>query len=124
MKPGIDLDTKAFEQDLKKFKNAVGTDAITKGLKAAGFVVEGAAKIKAPIDTGFLKNSIQTLDPQVSDVSGHVDVAVFAEYAAHVEYGTVNMEAQPYLRPGTFESKAKANQAIAFQIKKAIEGAV
>lgn len=57
--------------------------------------VEGGAKQNAPVDTGALRNSIQ--GRMTGDASGEVGVGV--EYGVYVEYGTVNMAAQPFMRP-------------------------
>ena len=56
-------------------------------------------------------------------------VVAKADHAAHVEYGTVNMSAQPYARPGTakamthfstLESKAKNLQELVILVANAI----
>lgn len=57
--------------------------------------VRGHARDRAPVDTGFLKNSIQVTFPD--DLTGVVFVA--AEYGIYVELGTRRMAARPYLRP-------------------------
>src|SRR5690349_19222639 len=44
----------------------------------------------APVDTGELKGSIHEKDG---------DIVADAPHAIHVEFGTVNMDAQPFLRP-------------------------
>ena len=63
-------------------------------IKSATLAVEGDAKLYAPVDTGNLRGSITH---QVSGLSGTVGTPL--EYAPHVEYGTVHMQRQPYLRP-------------------------
>lgn len=61
------------------------------------------AKARAPVDTGFLKSTIES----VSIESGKsAEVFVGAEYAAYPEFGTYKMAARPYLTPA-FEAKAK-----------------
>lgn len=57
--------------------------------------IETQAKLRVPVDTGALRNSIQT--EMETDTSG----VVFTnqEYAAYVEYGTSKMAAQPYMTP-------------------------
>lgn len=57
--------------------------------------VMGHARALAPVDTGFLKNSIGMAFSD--DLTGVVFVA--AEYAPYVELGTRKMAARPYLRP-------------------------
>lgn len=65
--------------------------------------IEGRAKLKAPIDTGYLKNSITS--SRTGPSSWRVEAG--AEYAAHVEYGTRYAHAQPYLRPALDEIRAQ-----------------
>lgn len=59
------------------------------------FQVEAAAKINAPVDTGLLRNSIQ------SERLSAMQALVFAgvEYAVFVELGTRYAPAQPFLLP-------------------------
>jgi len=59
------------------------------------FQVEAGAKTRAPVDTGFLKSSIQAERKS----RFHWLVNVLAEYAYFVEYGTYKMRAQPFLTP-------------------------
>lgn len=65
--------------------------------------IEGRAKLKAPVDTGYLQNSIRSSRTG----AGSWRVEAGAEYAAHVEYGTRYMAAQPYLRPALDEIRAQ-----------------
>jgi HK97 gp10 family phage protein len=96
-------------RDLEKLDDMPTRVAIAQKIaeKARGLV---------PVDTGRLRDSIQEKDGNVrSDVP----------YAYFVEFGTVNMEAQPFLRPAVdiyyreiVEAAAQAmNQQIAEKIK-------
>ena len=91
-------------------------------VRRTAFKVEEYAKVGAPVDTGFLRNSIYTVThdssgytrasndahaqnadavmlPEVEAPSDALTaiVAVGAEYGAHVNYGTARAAAQPYL---------------------------
>jgi len=57
--------------------------------------IEAEAKLRAPVDTGFLRNSIHA--ESVGPLRAVVQVG--AEYGMHVEYGTRYMAAQPFLAP-------------------------
>lgn len=62
----------------------------------ASFDVEGQAKNRVPVDTGALKNSINTefeRDGLLGIVAPHTDYALF------VELGTRRQSAQPYMIP-------------------------
>lgn len=61
----------------------------------AALQIKQQAKIKAPVDTGFLRNSIQT--EQLGDLMAMVTVG--AEYGVYVEFGTSRAPAQPFLLP-------------------------
>lgn len=62
----------------------------------AAFDVEAEAKTVVPVDTGNLKNSIQTAKVEPLKAIVHTGTVEYAEY---VEYGTSRMAAQPYMTP-------------------------
>lgn len=85
-------------------------------VKSVAFQVEALAKMKAPVDTGALRNSIytslkddnnppsestETLPTPDTDVKAFVGPSV--EYAIYQELGTSFMEAQPFLLPALRE---------------------
>lgn len=61
----------------------------------AALDLEGQMKARVPVDTGFLKSSIQARKVGPA----HWRVTVGAEYGLFVEYGTRFMGAQPYFYP-------------------------
>lgn len=63
---------------------------------AATLEIETEAKKIVPVDTSTLKNSISS---EIDMEAMRGEVTANAEYATHVEYGTVKMEAQPFLFP-------------------------
>ena len=70
--------------------------AVIRALEAIGLQAEGYAKLKAPVDTGRLRNSItHSLAPEEEAVY----IGTNVEYAPYVEYGTRRTKAQPYLKP-------------------------
>lgn len=91
------------------------TDKNLKALvRRAAFAIEGNAKILAPVDTGFLRNSIQT--EVIDDLNAKVTVG--AEYAVWVNFGTTRMPANPFF------SQAVDTVIAGFggQLKKVVEG--
>lgn len=62
-------------------------------IRKAAYDVEAHAKAVVPVDTGNLKNSIQTT--MEGDLTATVGTHV--EYAPYVELGTHKMAARPYL---------------------------
>lgn len=65
--------------------------------------IERMAKVKAPVDTGALKNSI------FSAKAGNLTYKVTApqHYAIYVEKGIRKMRAQPYLKPALDAERPK-----------------
>ena len=87
---GIKLDTKVLDRIAANLgKNA---DQIVHSL---AFEVEATAKTLAPVDTGALKNSINT--KKVKESLYHVQDGV--HYGIYQEYGTSRMAAQPFMTP-------------------------
>ena len=84
-------------------------------LKAIGFQVEAIAKMKAPIDTGALRNSIYvaTKEENNSPVNSEetlpnppnnsIYVGPSVEYAIYQELGTSFMPPQPFMLPALRE---------------------
>jgi HK97 gp10 family phage protein len=72
-------------------------------VEAAGRSVQAKARVLAPVDTGFLQNSIQMM--KTGDLSAVVFVG--AEYGVFVEFGTRRMRAQPFLKPALDEATAR-----------------
>jgi len=78
-------------------------DAIAKGLDknndqvlgSVAFQVEAEAKVRAPVDTGALKNSIHTEKKK----PGLYWVADGVEYGIYQELGTHKMSARPFMKP-------------------------
>lgn len=82
--------------------------AMVQALTAAALYVEGQAKIKAPIDTGFLRNSIG-----VGQVTANFAlVGTNANYASYVEEGTTRMEARPYMRPALTHNAQRLSEIV------------
>lgn len=65
--------------------------------ESAAFACEAQAKVNAPVDTGFLRNSIQASPENPQSWI----VAVGADYGIHLEFGTGKQPAQPYLTPAS-----------------------
>ena len=74
-----------------------------KALDDLGEEIRDRAKEYCPVDTGRLQNSIQSIPGD--DSQGHyVEVGTNIYYAGFVEFGTVKMRAQPYLRPALMDA--------------------
>lgn len=79
----------------------------------AALDIEAGAKVRAPVDTGFLRGSIT--GRRISDE--HWQVTVGADYGIYVEMGTRHMAAQPYLRPAVDAVRDGFIQALRSAVK-------
>lgn len=70
-------------------------------VQKVGFDIEAGAKMRARVDTGAMKNSIQWTPD--GPYSGSVIAGV--HYAKYHEYGTVHMSAQPMLVPAAEDAR-------------------
>lgn len=69
-------------------------DQVEAALEEMGLVGEGFAKLKCPVDTGNLRNSIgHDHDQDTAYIGTNV------EYGPYVEMGTSRTRAQPFLQP-------------------------
>lgn len=90
----IRLHIRVRSDRLPELRRDLSTSAARVTAKAA-HDIEGQAKTRAPVDTGFLKSSIQAAPRSPL----HWQVTVNAAYGAFVEFGTRKMAAQPYFVP-------------------------
>lgn len=95
--------------------------AVTRGVQKAALLVEGTAKMTAPVDTGALRNSI-TSNSETTSTGAEASIGSSLEYAAYVELGTSRNQAQPYLHPALQKNKAKAKTLIITEIVSAHKG--
>lgn len=111
--------------ELKRRLAALSDNLATEGVKeatlAAGYVIESHAKIYVPVDTGFLRSTIQTEPKESSRARAVVEVNAFAHYAPFVELGTVKMRERPFLRPAADQHSAEIGNAAAQTFRLFIE---
>jgi HK97 gp10 family phage protein len=110
--PTISMTVRGGEQLTRNLRRLAGNErrqAQHDGLEAGARVGETWAKIICPVDLGTLMNSIQVHEvTPIQATYGPSDV----DYAEHVEFGTVNMAAQPYLRPSLDEHEREIVDAV------------
>lgn len=96
-----------FKEVTNKIDNLINKlpNRFEEGMQDACHLVEASAVEKAPVDTGYLKNSISN---KVTRTGAVVDGWVYAtaEYAPYIELGTYKMEAQPFLYPALTENQS------------------
>jgi HK97 gp10 family phage protein len=86
----IHIKSNRFPEIAKQFHNEA-----SQVVRKTTFDVEAGAKRLAPVDTGLLRNSIQSL--LEGDLTGVVFTNV--EYSVYLEYGTRRMSARPFMTP-------------------------
>jgi len=86
--------------DLNRWAEKAKGDA-SEALYRAGLSLEKHAKRLCPVDTGTLRASLHTvrIDAETVEVRDGV------KYGKFLEFGTVNMNAQPYMRPAIYASE-------------------
>lgn len=97
-------------------------------MNAAENTISARAAELCPVDTGNLRQSIQTRDVS-EDSSVKITVGPRLEnytndvyYAPYVEFGTYKMAAQPYLRPAFEEEKAACVEETAYNMGRWLGG--
>lgn len=69
--------------------------ALSNLLRKTAFSIEAKAKTLAPVDTGLLRNSIQTKIESTTKAT----VGTNVEYAPYQEFGTRHQKGKPFLTP-------------------------
>jgi HK97 gp10 family phage protein len=107
----------AIKKTIKKLPIKAKEKLLTGATRAAANVIRDEAKQNVPIDTGLLKRSIKTVKgrpkynglyeikyfvvvkPKIKWVEDKTNQKGSAFYANMIEYGTIHMAAQPFMRP-------------------------
>lgn len=86
-----------------KLKKAI-PEAAEETVKTACLSIEKDAKSIVPVDTGALRDSINTkIEKNGDDITGIVSTNQY--YAGYVEHGTSKMAAKPYMKPAFDKNK-------------------
>ena len=88
--------------------------AFREGVEDIALGVEALSKQLAPVDTGTLRASIHT--QQIGNITWVIIVGV--DYGKFVEYGTVFMDAIPFLRPAFERSLRSSVNELVSRLKK------
>jgi len=70
----------------------------------------------APVDTGFMKENIAQTEEATAD-NLKVTMESQADYSVFIEYGTVNMEAQPFMTPAFESARKQVNNGLLRALK-------
>lgn len=91
-------------------------------LKEAGNIVKESIAKEVPVRTGKLKENITVSNVKSKDGVKKVEVGPGKDeyYAAFLEFGTTNMDANPFISRGYENSKEEAEKVIVEEIKKGL----
>lgn len=78
-------------------------------LTAIGAFVESEAKVRTPVDTGNLRDSITY---RVNEGEKNVAIGTNAEYAQWVEKGSSRSSAQPFLTPAVESNTSRIQELV------------
>lgn len=77
---------------------------VVQHLNSAAESMVSVARQLSPVRTGFMRNQIkQTKQASTDSLQSEVEAQAF--YSLYVEYGTVNMDAQPFFTPAFGSAK-------------------
>lgn len=106
-KGGLTFRTRVVFNHFPKIKSSMVSTAESLVEKTAQDLVAGM-QVRAPVDTGFLKSSIQAQKVGAA----HWQVTIGADYGVYVEFGTRFTQAQPYFYPAIAEVSPAFLQAM------------
>ena len=102
-----------FTDNSKEVLEAMQQAAV-RALEKCGLTAERFAKKLAPYDTGNLRNSITH---EVDDGEPAVYIGTNVEYAPYQELGTINMTANPFLKPAVADHANTYRKIIEKELK-------
>jgi len=127
-----------MKKSLKKLPLQAKEKLLTGATRAAANVIKDEAKDNVPVDTGLLKRSIKTVKGRKKD-NGLYEIKYYvavkskvkytqlktkytgsAYYARMIEYGTIKMAAQPFMRPAFDNADTRSIKAAHKYVAKAL----
>lgn len=82
--------------------------ALSEVVRQTAFSIEARAKSLAPVDTGILRNSIQTKIESPTKAT----VGTVVEYAPHQEFGTRFQKGKPFMTPAVDAEKKEFEKRV------------
>ena len=111
----------ALVKDLKAMEDAAAA-ALMQAAKAGGKIALEQAKRNCPVDTGALKQSLHLTDGKATNTKAtvQVDYDKSLKYGTHVELGSRNRPANPFMRNAVDENQNQINEAITAELSRAV----
>ena len=111
----------ALVKDLKAMEGAAA-DALMVAAKAGGKIALEDAKRNCPVDSGALKQSLHLTEGKATNTKAtvQVDYDKSLKYGTHVELGSRNRPANPFMRNAVDENQNQINEAITAELSRAV----
>jgi len=118
----IQVELQGKEELIKKFDrlSTKVREQINKLVAAAAVNTQRAAKLRVPVRTGALRNSIMVQIDRGAHGSVFATVGAFMPYASYVEHGTRFQKPKPYLMPAYEQNRKWLEQELR-RIEREIE---
>lgn len=110
---------KKIKAKLRTFSQRAKRKVAARALRKVGRPIMDTAKYLVPKDTGILEGSIN-LEPLSDRSSVGVRVTAEADHAAYQEFGTKNMEANPFLLPALIEQQGGVKKGFASEMRRVV----
>ena len=94
------IDIEGADELVRSVRSRLGADRVVPVIRRNTSQAQAKAMRLAAVDTGFMKRSI-TMRVDISGLAGYIVAG--ASYSSYVEFGTRNMDAQPFMRPAARE---------------------
>lgn len=96
--------------------------ALMQAAKAGGKIALEQAKRNCPVDTGALKQSLHLTEGKATNTKAtvQVDYDKSLKYGTHVELGSRNRPANPFMRNAVDENQNQINEAITAELSRAV----
>lgn len=109
---------KGMDRLLRQFDEIENLDWVKAEVEGLQLIADEAKSI-VPVDTGALQETIrvEVEGETVNLMAGDDNV----DYSLHVEFGTVKMAAQPYMRPAIDTREEQAIQVMANNLERQIK---
>ena len=111
----------ALVKDLKAMEDAAAA-ALMQAAKAGGKIALEQAKRNCPVDSVALKQSLHLTEGKATNTKAtvQVDYDKSLKYGTHVELGSRNRPANPFMRNAVDENQNQINEAITAELSRAV----
>tara|TARA_R100000329_G_scaffold150583_1_gene143878 strand:- start:996 stop:1373 length:378 start_codon:yes stop_codon:yes gene_type:complete len=110
-------DIRKFNRTMFMLKNFASNE-FTKSVQTVASNIVGMAKMRSPVDTGALRQSITTDSKRIGPYLIEAAVVAEMDYAGYVEFGTFKQKPQPYFFNSVRDGLRHFNKDIQIKIKK------